>query len=333
MTVLYDQSAAWRVLGNLLVAAAALVIHCAAVVAVRLYDGSLTIAEAAAKCRFPEISHRVFLLCFQGLMLESLRGVVRHSNDTFALVVSCVGLFFCVCVPAVVAVQCTRAGQEVAYSPFLVALTKYPKFVRAPALPRGWWSRREDVARRWGPMFFFAAGPSRAVCCLLPYVRPTATSLAAVFVEVPCTRRMVFLGSVHALLVALVFVLRSHRVGLAGCASVVMDALLVCIIALTLAPQSEGTSRGIPWLMSTMGIASIMFVVCQTALALLERRWVHHEENASAAHGALNVPLQDALGDEDGNRSSARVAHRTSSNPLHEMMSVSGDGIISNCQR
>ena len=77
VTLLYDQSAAMRVLGNLLVAVAALLVHCGAVVAVRLHGGCSTIGEAAAKCRFPGLSHRIFVLCFQGLLLESLRGVVR----------------------------------------------------------------------------------------------------------------------------------------------------------------------------------------------------------------------------------------------------------------
>ena len=76
VTLLYDQSAPVRVLGNLLAAVAAVVLHFAAVVVVRLRDGSSTLGEAAAKCRFPGLSHRIFVLCFQGLMLESLRGVV-----------------------------------------------------------------------------------------------------------------------------------------------------------------------------------------------------------------------------------------------------------------
>ena len=82
MTLLYDQSAPVRVLGNLLASVAAVVLHFAAVVVVRLRDGSSTLGEAAAKCRFPGLSHRIFLLCFQGLMLESLRGVVQHSGDS-----------------------------------------------------------------------------------------------------------------------------------------------------------------------------------------------------------------------------------------------------------
>ena len=75
VTLLYDQSAAMRVLGNLLVAVAALLVHCVAVVAVRLHGGCSTVGEAAAKCRFPGLSHRIFVLCFQGLLLESLRGL------------------------------------------------------------------------------------------------------------------------------------------------------------------------------------------------------------------------------------------------------------------
>ena len=293
VTVLYDQSAAWRVLGNLLVAVAALLIHCGAVVAVRLFDGSSTLGEAATKCRFPGLSHRVFVLCFQGLMLESLRGVVRHSDDTPTLVVSVVGLCICILVPALVAVQCVRAFRVVDYSPYFVALVKYPMCLRTMLLPRGWWSRREGEARRWGSLFFFTAGPSRcAMFCLLPYVRPMATSAAAVAVELSCTGRMVFLGCVHALLVVAVLDMRPHRVGLAGCGSVTMDVLLVCLVALTLAPQTDDTSRGVSWLMVAMGVASVVVSMGQAALFVFERRWVRREECESAASSALNVPLQ-----------------------------------------
>ena len=150
VTLLYDQSAALRVLGNLLIAVAALVVHCGAVVAVRLHGGCSTIGEAAAKCRFPGLSHRIFVLCFQGLLLESLRGVVRHSDDTSALGVSVCGLVVCVCVPALVAVQCASASREVAYSPYVVALTKYPRWLRGLLLPRGWWSPRDDARSSLG---------------------------------------------------------------------------------------------------------------------------------------------------------------------------------------
>ena len=318
VTLLYDQSAAMRVLGNLLVAVAALVVHCVAVVAVRLHGGCSTIGEAAAKCRFPGLSHRIFVLCFQGLLLESLRGVVRHSDDTSALGVSVCGLVVCVCVPALVAVRCASASREVAYSPYVVALTKYPRWLRGLLLPRGWWSRRDDAARRWGSLFFFTAGPSRSTLfCLLPYVRPAAMSVAAVVTEVPCTGRMVFLGCVHALLVAGVLCLRPHRVGLAGCGSATMDVLVVCMIAMTLAPESEATSRGIPWLVSAMGIVSVVLVVLQAALYVLERRWVRHEESASAAHGALNVPLQDVGGHDRGS-----TVSRPSCNPLEDNTST-----------
>ena len=268
VTLLYDQSAAMRVLGNLLVAMAALLIHCGAVVAVGLHGGCSTIGEAAAKCRFPGLSHRIFVLCFQGLLLESLRGVVRHSDDSSALGVSVCGMAVCVCVPALVAVQCARASREVAYSPYVVALTKYPRWLRGLLLPRGWWSRTDDAARRWGSLFFFTAGPSRSTLfCLLPYVRPAAMSVAAVVTEVPCTGRMVFLGCVHALLVACVLGMRPHRVGLAGCGSATMDVLVVCMIAMTLAPESEATSRGISWLLSAMGIVSFVLVVFATSAA------------------------------------------------------------------
>ena len=298
VTLLYDQSAAMRVLGNLLVAAAALLLHCAAVVAVRLHGGCSTIGEAAAKCRFPGLSHRIFVLCFQGLLLESLRGVVRHSDDTSALGASVCSLVVCVCVPALVAVQCAGASREVAYSPYVVALTKYPIWLRGLLLPRGWWSRTDDTARRWGSLFFFTAGPSRSTLfCLLPYVRPAAMSVAAVVTEVPCTGRMVFLGCLHALLVACVLGMRPHRVGLAGCGSATMDVLVVCMIAMTLAPESDATSRGISWVVSAMGIVSFVLVVLQVLLLVLERGWVRHEESASAAHGALNVPLQDVVVD------------------------------------
>ena len=321
VTLLYDQSAAMRVLGNLLVAAAALLLHCVAVVAVRLHGGCSTIDEAAAKCRFPGLSHRIFVLCFQGLLLESLRGVVRHSDDTSALGVSVCGLVVCVCVPALVAVQCAGASREVAYSPYVVALTKYPRWLRGLLLPRGWWSRTDDAARRWGSLFFFTAGPSRSTLfCLLPYVRPAAMSVAAVVTEVPCTGRMVFLGCVHALLVACVFVMRPHRVGLAGCGSATMDVLVVCMIAMTLAPESEATSRGISWVVSAMGIVSFVLVVLQAVLLVLERGWVRHEESASAAHGALNVPLQD-VGDDCNTRSSRNCAPQPppSFNPLEDV--------------
>ena len=297
VTLLYDQSAAMRVLGNLLVAVTALLVHCGAVVAVHLRGGCSTIGEAAAKCRFPGLSHRIFVLCFQGLLLESLRGVVRHSDDTSALCVSVCGLVVCVCVPALVTVQCASASREVAYSPYVVALTKYPRWLRAVLLPRGWWSRRDGAARRWGALFFFTAGPSRSTLfCLLPYVRPVAMSVSAVVTEVPCTGRMVFLGCVHALLVVGVMFLRPHRVGLAGCGSATMDVLVVCMIAMTLAPESDVTSRGISWLLSAMGIVSFVLVVLQAVLLVLERRWVRHEESACAANGALNVPLQDVDG-------------------------------------
>ena len=316
VTLLYDQSAAMRVLGNLLVAVAALLVHCVAVMAVRLHGGCSTIGEAAAKCRFPGLSHRIFVLCFQGLLLESLRGVVRHSDDTSALGVSVCGLVVCVCVPALVAVQCASASREVAYSPYIVALTKYPRWLRGLLLPRAWWSRRDDAARRWGSLFFFTSGPSRSTLfCLLPYIRPAAMSVAAVVTEVPCTGRMVFLGCVHALLVAGVLCLRPHRVGLAGCGSATMDVLVVCMIAMTLAPESEATSRGIPWLVSAMGIVSFVLVVLQGALYVLERRWVRHEESASAAHGALNVPLQDV-----GVQDRCSSVPRPSCNPLEDNM-------------
>ena len=318
VTLLYDQSAAMRVLGNLLVAVAALLVHCVAVVAVRLHGGCSTIGEAAAKCRFPGLSHRIFVLCFQGLLLESLRGVVRHSDDAFALGVSVCGLVVCVCVPALVAVQCASASREVAYSPYIVALTKYPRWLRGLLLPRGWWSRKDDAARRWGSLFFFTAGPSRSTLfCLLPYVRPAAMSVAAVVTEVPCTGRMVFLGCVHAFLVAGVLCLRPHRVGLAGCGSATMDVLVVCMIAMTLAPESEATSRGISWLVSAMGIVSVVLVVLQAALYVLERRWVRHEESASAAHGALNVPLQDV-----GVQDKGGTVSRPSCNPFEDNMSM-----------
>ena len=316
VTLLYDQSAAMRVLGNLLVAVAALLVHCVAVVAVRLHGGCSTIGEAAAKCRFPGLSHRTFVLCFQGLLLESLRGVVRHSDDASALGVSVCGLVVCVCVPALVAVRCASASREVAYSPYIVALTKYPRWLRGLLLPRGWWSRRDDAARRWGSLFFFTAGPSRSTLfCLLPYVRPAAMSVAAAVTEVPCTGRMVFLGCVHGLLVAGVLCLRPHRVGLAGCGSATMDVLVVCMIGMTLAPESEATSRGIPWLVSAMGIVSVVLVVLQGALYVLERRWVRHEESASAAHGALNVPLQDVDGQDRCN-----TVPQPSCNPLEDNM-------------
>ena len=318
VTLLYDQSAAMRVLGNLLVAVAALLIHCGAVVAVRLHGACSTIGEAAAKCRFPGLSHRIFVLCFQGLLLESLRGVVRHSDDTSALGVSVCGLVVCVCVPALVAVRCAGASREVAYSPYVVALTKYPIWLRGLLLPRGWWSRNDDAARRWGSLFFFTAGPSRSTLfCLLPYVRPAAMSAAAVVTEVPCTGRMVFLGCLHALLVAGVLCLRPHRVGLAGCGSATMDALVVCMIAMTLAPESEATSRGISWVVSAMGIVSFVLVVLQVLLLVLERGWVRHEESASAAHGALNVPLQDVVDDCNtrSSRSCAATASGSTRNP------------------
>ena len=316
VTLLYDQSAAMRVLGNLLVAVTALLVHCVAVMAVRLHGGCSTIGEAAAKCRFPGLSHRIFVLCFQGLLLESLRGAVRHSDDTPVLGVSVCGLVVCVCMPALVAVRCASASREVAYSPYVVALTKYPRWLRGLLLPRGWWSRRDDAARRWGSLFFFTAGPSRSTLfCLLPYVRPAAMSVAAVVTEVPCTGRMVFLGCVHALLVAGVLFLRPHRVGLAGCGSATMDVLVVCMIAMTLAPESEATSRGIPWLVSAMGIVSVVLVVLQAALYVLERRWVRHEESASAAHGALNVPLQDV-----GGRDRGSTVPGLSCNPLEDNM-------------
>ena len=102
-------------------------------------------------------------------------------------------------------------------------------------------------ARRWGALFFFTAGPSRVAFCLAPYIRPVAASVAAVVVDVPCTGRMVFLGCVHALLAVAVLMVRPHRIGWAGCCSVAMDALLVCMIAMTLMPGSESTSRGISW--------------------------------------------------------------------------------------
>ena len=76
---------------------------CWGVVAVHLHGGCSTIGEAAAKYRFPGLSHRIFVLCFQGLLLESLRGVVRHSDDTSALGASVCGFVVCVCVPALVA--------------------------------------------------------------------------------------------------------------------------------------------------------------------------------------------------------------------------------------
>ena len=313
VTLLYDQSAVMRVLGNLLVAAAALFVHCAVVVVVLLHGSSLTIGEAAAKCRFPGLSHRIFVLCFQGLLLESLRGVVQHSDDTSALGVSVCGLVVCVCVPALVAVQCASASREVAYSPYVVALTKYPRWLRALLLPRGWWSRRDDAARRWGSLFLFTAGPSRSTLfCLLPYVRPAAMSVAAVVTEIPCTGRMVFLLCVHALLVTGVLCLLPHRVGLAGFGSITMDTLVVCMIGMTLAPESEATSRGTAWLLSAMGIVSFVLVVLQALLLVLERGWVHHEESASAANGALNVPLKDVDGRDECSTS------RPSCNPLEE---------------
>ena len=169
VTVLYDQSAAWRVLGNLLVAMAALLVHGLAVVAVRLRGGnSLTIGEAAAKCRFPGLSHRIFVLCLQGLLLESLRGVVRHSDDTSALGASVCGLVVCMCVPALVAVRCSCACREVAYSPYVVALTTFPRWLRTLLLPRGWWLRKDDAARHWGRCSSSRLGrPDRrcSACC------------------------------------------------------------------------------------------------------------------------------------------------------------------------
>ena len=317
VTLLYDQPAATRVLGNLVVTMGALLVHCAAVVGVRLHGGSLTLGEAAAKCRFPGLSHRFFVLCFQGLLLESLRGVVRHSDDTSALCVSVCGLVVCMCVPALVVVQCTRASREVPYSPYVVALAKYPRSLRALLLPRGWWLRRDDAARRWGSLFFFTAGPSRSkLFCLLPYVRPAAMSVAAVVTEVSCPARMIFLGCVHALLVAFVLCLRPHRVGLAGCGSATMDFLVVCMIIMTLAPESDATSHGISWLLSAMGIVSFVLVMLQAVLLVLERRWVRHEESASAANGALNVPLQDVCSRAECS------ATRPSCNPLGEDLSA-----------
>ena len=266
VTLLYDQSAPVRVLGNLLASVAAVVLHFAAVVVVRLRDGSSTLGEAAAKCRFPGLSHRIFLLCFQGLMLESLRGVVQHSGDSPTLVVSCVGLCTCVVVPVLVVVQSAHASREVAYSPYLAALNKFPRWARGLLLPRGWWLCREDAARRWGALFFFTAGPSRVAFCLAPYIRPVAASVAAVVVDVPCTGRMVFLGCVHALLAVAVLMVRPHRIGWAGCCSVAMDALLVCMIAMTLMPGSESTSRGISWLMSGMGVVSVVATIGHAAV-------------------------------------------------------------------
>ena len=314
VTLLYDQSAPARVLGNLLAAAAAVVLHFSAVVVVSLRDGSSSLGEAAARCRFPGLSHRIFVLCFQGLTLESLRGVVQHSSDIPTLVVSCIGLCTCVVMPVLVFVQSIHASREVAYSPYLAALNKFPRWARALLLPRGWWLRREDAARRWGALFFFTAGPSRVAFCLAPYIRPVAASVAAVLVDVPCTGRMVFLGCVHALLAVAVLMVRPHRIGWAGCCSVAMDALLVCMIAMTVMPGSEAMSRGISWLMSGMGIVSVVATIGHAALMVLERRWVRHEESASAAHGALNVPLVD-VGPQP------RAPHPLSSNPLQDMPS------------
>ena len=128
-------------------------------------------------------------------------------------------------------------------------------------------------------------------------------SIATVATAVPCTGRMVFLGCVHTLLAAGVLGMRPHRVGLAGCGSVTMDVLVVCMIAMTLAPESGATSRGISCLLITMGIVSFVFVVGQVVLLVLERGWIRHEESASAAHGALSVPLQ---GVDDCNARSSR---------------------------
>ena len=126
---------------------------------------------------------------------------------------SCVGLCTCVVVPVLVVVQSAHASHEVAYSPYLAALNQFPRWARALLLPRGWWLRREDAARRWGALFFFTAGPSHVAFCLAPYIRPVAASVAAVVVDVPCTGRMVFLGCVHALLAVAVLMVRPHRIG------------------------------------------------------------------------------------------------------------------------
>ena len=88
----------------------------------------------------------------------------------------------------------------------------------------------------------------------------------------------------------------------------------MCMIAMTLAPESDVTSRGISWLLSAMGIVSFVLVVLQAVLLVLERRWVRHEESACAANGALNVPLQDVdVGDREGCN-----APRASCNPLED---------------
>ena len=319
VTLLYDQSPIVRVLGNLMVAVAALCVHCAAVIAVHLCSSAATLAEAAAKCRFPGLSHRVFLVCFHGLVLQSLLGLRQQSDDTSTQVAACVGLFACIGVPVLVIVQCTRATSNVAYSPYLVALEKYPRCIRTLLLPRGWWQRREAGARCWGSLFFFTAGPSRQFFCLLPYARPVATSLAVVLVEVSCAGRLVFLGCVHALLVVAVLLLRPHRVGLAGWNSVTMDLLLLSMILITLGPESEGATHAIPWIMSAMGLVSVVSAVGQVVLQLLERRWVRHEESASAAHGALSVPLQDANDKSGGHSVGTLTPHLASSNPLQDM--------------
>ena len=150
VTLLYDQSPIVRVLGNLMVAVAALCVHCAAVIAVHLCSSAATLAEAAAKCRFPGLSHRVFLVCFHGLVLQSLLGLRQQSDDTSTQVAACVGLFACIGVPVLVIVQCTRATSNVAYSPYLVALEKYPRCIRTLLLPRGWWQRSQKSQKSDG---------------------------------------------------------------------------------------------------------------------------------------------------------------------------------------
>ena len=67
-------------------------------------------------------------------------------------------------------------------------------------------------------------------------------------------------------------------------------------------------------LMSGMGVVSVVATIGHAAVIVLERRWVRHEESASAAHGALNVPLVDVS-------PQPRAPPPPSSNPLQDVLS------------
>ena len=285
VTVFDGASVLLKVAGNIGVCLCALILHFFAVLVVWFWKSG-TLQSSCSCCRFPSLSYKVFILMFQGQLLESLRVLVNSDSEqeTATVIAAVIGLVVCVTVLFAASWHAHRLSTSVPYLQYTTAFDRYPRIFRI-VLPHGFWEPSVHT-RKWSSLWAWVAlrnggsaapaDPSSLRVCLLvllPFFRPSVVAVISIMTAIPCTIQRVLMIALSIGMICSTVVLKPHRVGLSALTAVVSDLLLACIVALHFAP-SDLSASWVPWTLSFTGFFSSTILVFSLIFSRLESRWI-----------------------------------------------------------